>query len=479
MKRDAAPAVTCLLIVLALGMAACYVADSAWNSVVHYQTPYAGKTNAATKPAGARSVERVILVIVDGLRLDTSRQLDFLNELRRMGADGTMMVVRPSLSNPSRATLATGATPEVHGITTNFAKQGVPVDSIFSLAKAAGLRTAATGEFWARSFKPFVDGDHWPGAHLAAIDLTAGDDASHDFGPRSAEAVRAYREIDAYLRKLVAAQNLDDTVLVVASDHGHIESGGHGGSEPEVMNAPVVIAGGPVCRGCTFRASAADIAPTICALLGLPLPATNQGRVLALAPQLERDAVAVWQPESPSRSRGTVTALAAAIVGLFGAWVFCYVLRSGAERAAAAGALATFYAVYFLLFHARSMGYSFSTVNREEYLDRYFLANMIFAAVALLMAATVMGVVARHAALRLAPAVAVLVSLSLALQVIVVHYLEGLWMTTWMPNLDTLFKAYLDMLAMMAVAFAVWISPAAVWIGATTRAKAASLRPSP
>ena len=91
---------------------------------------------------------------------------------------------------------------------------------------------------------------------------------------------------------------------------------------------------------------------------------------------------------------------------------------------------------------------------------------MIIAAAALLAANLAMGIVARHAAIRLSLATTVLIGLSLAVQVVGVFWLEGLWMSQWMPNLNVLFKAYLDLLAILALCFAVWLTPLAQWAGA-------------
>ena len=520
--RDRGSTVTCALLVLALGWGAQQIASSAWDSVVHYRTPYRFHARLA---AGPRLVPRVILVVIDGLRLDASRQLSFLNELRRRGADGRAQVGVPSLSNPGRTVLATGAWAGVHGITSNFAWQMVEADSVFSRAHAAGLRTAVAGsKFWSLGFAPHLD-ELWqlPGepklAPLAelrqwqrrrcaeqlefvrstqfnflAIDWTALDTASHDFGPFSPAARETQSVIDDCLRDLVASQNLRRTVVIVTSDHGHVDRGGHGGSEHEVLEVPLVLAGGPVRRGAQFRAQQVDVASTICALLGLPFPSTSEGSVLldalALDPGLRRALLSLQkrqqkafasfrrvvlvgtQEEAVTRARRGRSSIAKwislALLFLL-AWLFIGVLGTPAEWRGAPVALAVFYLAYLFSLDIFGLGHSLSAVNREEHMASFLLGNMLLAGGALLLAAFAMGLMAAHADLRLSAATTLLISLSLAAQILWAHWWEGLWMGQWMPDLNVLFKAYMHLLAMTALSVAMFAAPAATWAGARLR----------
>ncbi len=68
------------------------------------------------------------------------------------GTDGVSRVGLPSLSNLGRAVLATGAWQEVNGVTNNTRYELVAVDSLFSLARSSGLKTAIAGiHFWHRN----------------------------------------------------------------------------------------------------------------------------------------------------------------------------------------------------------------------------------------------------------------------------------------------------------------------------------------
>ncbi len=95
-------------------------------------------------------------------------------------------------------------------------------------------------------------------------------------------------QLDALLRKLQKAGLLDDTVLIVTSDHGEefLEHGyiGHGGNlHPEVLRVPLLIRGPGIPGGRRIAAPVGhtDLMPTILALLGIESPAVTMGRNLA------------------------------------------------------------------------------------------------------------------------------------------------------------------------------------------------------
>jgi hypothetical protein len=68
--------------------------------------------------------------------------------------------------------------------------------------------------------------------------------------------------------------------LIITSDYGHIEEGGHGGGDLAVIEQPFIMVGKNVVPGNYSPVEQVDVAPTIAVLLGLSLPAANQGRPL-------------------------------------------------------------------------------------------------------------------------------------------------------------------------------------------------------
>ena len=82
---------------------------------------------------------------------------------------------------------------------------------------------------------------------------------------------------------------MSQDTLFVASDHGQIDRGGHGGQDPITLVEPWVLAGAGVKPGSYGDVAQADVAPTLAALLGVNIPATTQGRtrveMLNLSPE--------------------------------------------------------------------------------------------------------------------------------------------------------------------------------------------------
>ncbi len=159
------------LYLLALAAGSAWLADSSWRSVTSYRSEYALDRRFEAAPALA---SRVVMVVFDGLRTDRATELPVFGQLASRGAHGTLRTTVPSLSNPARAALVTGAWPEVSGVTNNSSFEPVPVQSLFGLARDGGLRAAAFGtRFWLQAFgsqlgEDFRRPSHRPGSYEAA-----------------------------------------------------------------------------------------------------------------------------------------------------------------------------------------------------------------------------------------------------------------------------------------------------------------------
>jgi hypothetical protein len=101
-----------------------------------------------------------------------------------------------------------------------------------------------------------------------------------------------YRDFDAFLGRLLARMG-PDTVVIVASDHGHSPTivdrlyTQHWHGPPGIL----LMRGGPVRRGDVLQgADIYDVYPTVLYLLGLPVPRDAEGKVLleALDPAFVR-----------------------------------------------------------------------------------------------------------------------------------------------------------------------------------------------
>lgn len=280
-----------------------------WNSVVEYKSQYLAQLprGSSTEPLALR----VVLIVVDGLRLDVSRKLPNLNELRKEGADLAVKVGQPSLSYPSWTVIASGAWQEISGVTTNWYKGPVQADNLFRVAKDSGLPSVVVGSpGWKKLFDPYLTEaliveeppEEAPPEEWAKVDeetyrlasevldkyssgfilihFVGTDAMAHNYGGVSREFLDEAMRVDGFIGKLVQKLDPDKDVVLVTADHGHVDRGGHGGWEEAVLKVPLVLRGKPIRKGLYTEQTQADIAPTVAALLGLPYPVHSQGRPL-------------------------------------------------------------------------------------------------------------------------------------------------------------------------------------------------------
>ena len=111
------------------------------------QAPLAKTAPVLPDPHGPRLARRVVLVIIDGLRLDKSYELPFLDELRRRGVDTEAQSHYPSWSRPNYVSILTGVPPVASGVRTNHHSTPVELDSLMDRAKAGGLKVACATDY--------------------------------------------------------------------------------------------------------------------------------------------------------------------------------------------------------------------------------------------------------------------------------------------------------------------------------------------
>lgn len=102
-----------LLILAGLALGAFQLAQYGWGQVAEYHSPFTGALPSGK--GGQPLVDRVVMVVIDGLRLDASQEMANLNRLRGQGVDLVAGVGQPSLSYPSWAVMSTGAWQEISG----------------------------------------------------------------------------------------------------------------------------------------------------------------------------------------------------------------------------------------------------------------------------------------------------------------------------------------------------------------------------
>jgi hypothetical protein len=132
------------------------------------------------------------------------------------------------------------------------------------------------------------------------------DRAGHRFGAASPEYRAAVARADEAIVRIARTLDPGREALVVTSDHGHLDEGGHGGTEPAVVAIPVVVWGAGAVRR-TGGGRGRDVGPTIASLLGIGPLSHATGR-----PLVRGDAVTARQQAA---ARTAVSAAGASWVG--------------------------------------------------------------------------------------------------------------------------------------------------------------------
>ena len=108
--------------------------------------------------------------------------------------------------------------------------------------------------------------------HLDQVDYAG----HHEGGPRDPRWNAAATRADALLEQIAGALDFKQDTLIVLSDHGQIDRGGHGGQDPITLVEPFVMVGAGVKPGQYPDMQMVDVAPTIAVLLGTNIPASRR-----------------------------------------------------------------------------------------------------------------------------------------------------------------------------------------------------------
>ncbi|MEV4468259.1 alkaline phosphatase family protein [Nonomuraea sp. NPDC049504] len=215
-------------------------------------------------------------------------------------------------SGPGWSSIATGVWPDKHGVVDNAftdprflkypdfltraatARPGLATAAFFSwdalaehgaFGPAIGHRfvldgyavgwSEADAQVTAAAVRHLADGD--PGAVFVYLGDT--DEVAHALGPHCPEYAAALHTQDAQLGRLLdtirarSSYARESWTVLVTTDHGHVDSGGHGGTSDEERTVFVVLhrlghdLGGRALEGPRL----VDVAPTALAALGVPV----------------------------------------------------------------------------------------------------------------------------------------------------------------------------------------------------------------
>jgi hypothetical protein len=308
MKKVAPILVGVVICIMVVGISYGWVSNL-MDSLYAYRSPLHNSPPSTGAALGDPQTRSLVLVLVDGLRYDTSMNaavMPYLNQLRRQGAFAEMHSQPPSYSEPGYSTLLTGAWPFLNdGPVLNLDYADIPTltqDNIFSNAHWIGLQTAISGFNWFQKLVPqgAVTGKFYTAGEDQAADRDVVDAAlpwlqsapyqlvlihldqvdyagHHQGGPNDPRYDAAATRADALIKQIVAHMDLNQDTLLVVSDHGHINQGGHGGQDAITLLEPFVLVGKGVMPGKYGDVQMVDVAPTIAVILGTSLPAANQG----------------------------------------------------------------------------------------------------------------------------------------------------------------------------------------------------------
>jgi len=289
MTHHAAPAFLTRACALVVGAGIGYAAWSYERDLNVRRPPVLGVRAAETSHRRGPAT-RVVRVVVEGLRLDASRAMPVLNRLRSEGADVAVRAEFPTYSGPNFVAQASGIEPASSGVQTNEYPWEVRLDSVFRRAKLAGLRTAVltteSDPHVGRPYASWTDETHFddadltlPPAELVFAHIGYVDAAAHASGAASRAHRAALDRADGAIARITGGLDPARDALVVTSDHGNLDRGGHGGAERSVVRIPVVVWGpGAVRRTGVGRGR--DVGPTIASLLGIGPLSHATGRPL-------------------------------------------------------------------------------------------------------------------------------------------------------------------------------------------------------
>lgn len=253
--------------------------------------------------------KKIILIIIDGLNYETSKEMGYMKALEEGGIASHYKVTAelPTLSRPLYETILTGVTPVEHGVVGNQIDRLSKEENIFSLARKAGLRTGAAAYHWVSElynstpfnekkdtytiniekniqYGRFYQADHYPDNHLffdgewirkthnphfLLIHSMNIDDFGHKFGSKSLEYRNGARRVDRILSDWIPFWIEKNYKIIVTADHGMNNDKTHGSFSHEEREVPMWLIGDEFKAGEIRKISQLQIAPIICRVLGI------------------------------------------------------------------------------------------------------------------------------------------------------------------------------------------------------------------
>jgi len=341
--------ISVLVVVILLSYISGDIALNAYESWVKYRNPYAKALESVKyEDVGAFEplADNLVFVLLDGVTvdvlLDLRKSVSEVDKLLSMGAlyiNG--LSITPSYSVPARASILTGAPPEIHSVSSNEYTESLGVDSIVKVAWERGYITLCSGDgSFERLFKDYVKEcvKVEEGAGHGAISLASGlallrrylgtsrvflwvgvgdvDTMGHSVGgPAGAEYNATVINIVwltlEFVETLKREGLFNNTLLVILNDHGFKRGGHHGGPEPEVRRIFTLFIGPRIKSGLYETLFMQyDITPTISMLMGWRIPIVSIGKPLTEGFNIDSKRITTYVEASRTQGYNLVKAIA-------------------------------------------------------------------------------------------------------------------------------------------------------------------------
>jgi hypothetical protein len=341
--------VAVLVVVVLISYTSGYTALNAYKSWIDYSNPYAGALeHVRYEDVGVFQplADNLVFILLDGVTvdvlLDLRKSISDVDRLLSMGAlYANGLSITPSYSVPARASILTGAPPEIHGVSSNEYTGSLRVDSIVRAAWERGYTILCSGDgSFKRLFREYIREcvDIEEGASHGAISLAAGLDLLRRYsstskvflwmgiadvdmvghkvgGPAEVEYNATIINIIRLTLELVETLKregfLNKTLLVILNDHGFKRGGHHGGLEPEVRRVFTLFIGPHVKPGFYETPfTQYDVTPTISMLMGWRIPIVSIGRPLTEGFNIDSNRVTAYVETSRTQGYNLVKAVA-------------------------------------------------------------------------------------------------------------------------------------------------------------------------
>ncbi|MFG2504735.1 alkaline phosphatase family protein [Streptomyces rubiginosohelvolus] len=293
-------------------------------------TPAVGAGSAHNGLPHGTKTQKSLVIGIDGAMLSkfSTANMPNIQGLRSQGLSAPSRLyanpLAPTFSGPGWATIATGAWPDKHGVKDNSfsgSKFGQYPDYQTRLESAnpavstlvVGTWSNIVGNVFAGTADVKKTGANDDETTNTAVDylrngnpdsafvhLDDVDHAGHDHGAASAEYKDALEAADTRVGKLLTAIAArptyanEDWQILVTADHGHTESGGHGGNSLAERETFVIAKGSDYTAGSVRHdLKLVDIAPTVLAHAGVSVPSGLDGKPV---PDVSPDAFDTLRP---------------------------------------------------------------------------------------------------------------------------------------------------------------------------------------